>query len=53
MEEFWASFITGFCKVEFLCYNAEPNWLGWVAIVWGGLMAVALLLAAIGAMFTA
>jgi len=22
-------FITGFCKVEFLCYQGEPNWLGW------------------------
>ena len=28
----WDSFITSFCKVEFLCYAGEPNWLGWVPI---------------------
>jgi len=25
-------FITGFCKVEFLCYQGEPNWLGWLVL---------------------
>ena len=24
----WDKFIFGFCKVEFLCWNGEPNWLG-------------------------
>jgi len=24
----WNDFITGFCKVEFLCYAGDPNWLG-------------------------
>ena len=28
----WDWFITGFCKVEFLCYAEQPNWLGWIAI---------------------
>ena len=27
------SFINGFCKVEFLCYLGEPNWLGWLILV--------------------
>ena len=31
-----------FCKVEFLCYANEPNWLGWIVIV---IMAVSALLA--------
>ena len=22
-----------FCKVEFLCYANEPNWLGWIVII--------------------
>ena len=22
-----------FCKVEFLCYQGEPNWLGWIVII--------------------
>ncbi len=32
MIEYWNWFITEFCKVEFLCYQAEPNWMGWVVI---------------------
>ena len=30
--KYWHSFIVGFCKVEFLCYAKEPNWLG-VAVI--------------------
>jgi hypothetical protein len=29
----WEGFIRGFCKVEFLCYAGDPNWLGWVVLV--------------------
>ena len=36
MSELWDKFITGFCKVEFACWNGEPNWLGWVFI--GGVL---------------
>ena len=25
-------FYNFFCKVEFLCYQNEPNWLGWLVI---------------------
>jgi len=25
----WDKFISGFCKVEFLCYAGSPQWLGW------------------------
>ena len=33
MEEFLNSkFIAGFCKVEFLCYAGDPNWLGWIVL---------------------
>ena len=28
MGEEWNNFITGFCKVELLCWHGEPNWLG-------------------------
>jgi|GEM_PF-2538103 hypothetical protein len=28
----WEGFIRGFCKVEFLCYAGDPNWLGWVVL---------------------
>jgi len=34
----WNKFITGFCKVEFLCYDGAPNWLGW------GVLGIALLI---------
>jgi hypothetical protein len=32
------SFIDGFCKVEFLCYQGEPNWLGWVVLIPAGVV---------------
>ncbi len=31
----WDEFIFGFCKVQFLCYAGEPNWLGWLVLVAG------------------
>jgi len=40
MEAYWNNFIASFCKVEFLCYAYEPNWLGWVLIAWLGVMVV-------------
>ena len=27
--EIYNAFISSFCKVEFLCYEGSPNWLGW------------------------
>ncbi len=29
----WDDFIVEFCKVEFLCYEGAPNWLGFVVTV--------------------
>ena len=29
-----------FCKVEFLCYAGEPNWLGWIIILFFGVIIV-------------
>ena len=29
---FWDSFVSGFCKVSFVCWNDDPNWLGWILI---------------------
>jgi hypothetical protein len=43
-------FINGFCKVEFLCYAGDPNRLGWVVLVIGGLLLWSVGLA-IGLMF--
>jgi len=43
----WASFLMGFCKVEFVCYNWEPNWLGMVIIWTAGWCLVAVLFAII------
>ena len=36
MSEYWHSFKVGFCKVEFLCYAREPNWLGLAIILSAG-----------------
>jgi len=29
----WDSFISKFCEAEFLCYQGDPNWVGWVVLV--------------------
>ena len=31
-DSIWNSFIDGYCKVEFLCYQGAPNWLGWIVL---------------------
>ena len=28
-----SGFFYEFCKVEFLCYVGEPNWLGWLILI--------------------
>lgn len=33
MNEYWINFTSEFCKVDFLCHNGEPHWLGWFALV--------------------
>jgi hypothetical protein len=40
MIEYWNWFITEFCKMEFVCHQAEPNWLGWLVIAFGVFWAV-------------
>ena len=32
LTSFWNSFINSFCKVEFLCFNNEPNWMGYIVL---------------------
>lgn len=39
MKISWDEFIFSFCKVEFLCWGGEPNWLGWIVLGMGGLIA--------------
>ena len=31
-------FINSFCKVQFLCYQGEPNWLGIIVLLIPGIM---------------
>jgi hypothetical protein len=49
------SFLVEFCKVDAVCHYGEPNWLGWIVIVIGGVMAfflsMAIILGVIGAIF--
>ena len=33
------SFTNSFCKVEFLCYQNEPNWLGMIVLFFGFIIA--------------
>lgn len=37
LDRYWVKFINGYCKVDFLCYNGNPNWLGWIPIGFIGL----------------
>ena len=38
IEKYWDKFINGYCKVDFLCYNGEPNWLGWIPLIGIGIV---------------
>ena len=37
-----ADFYVEFCKVDFLCYQGDPNWLGETLLVGGALFVIAL-----------
>ena len=43
-------FMEGFCKVEFLCYAGELNWLGWM-VLGIGLVLILLALPLLGLVF--
>ena len=38
MAGWWDSFAQGFCKVQFLCFAGDPNWLGWIVLAFGALL---------------
>ncbi len=37
-----------FCRIDSLCSNREPNWLGWAVIVCGGLFLLYLVIKFLG-----
>jgi len=51
LDFFWNTIVPGFCKVEFLCYEAEPNWLGWLVLGVGGFFAAMFLFGIVVSMF--
>lgn len=38
MSSVWNKFIAGYCKVDFLCVNSDPNWLGWIPLIGIGIV---------------
>lgn len=44
IASWWNKFLSEFCKVECLCWNGDPNWLGWGVIGFGVFMAVMIIL---------
>jgi MFS family permease len=42
-EEVWNWFLDEFCKVDAVCYGGEPNWLGWVVIIFAASIIVSVL----------
>jgi hypothetical protein len=32
LSNIWNSFINSFCKVGLLCFDNEPNWLGYIVL---------------------
>ena len=32
LKKLTAKFVVGFCKVQFLCYEGTPNWLGYIVL---------------------
>ena len=51
MGELWDKFLFGFCKVGFLCWNGDPNWLGWILIGVAALFTIGLILAILSLVF--
>ncbi len=43
--EGWDKIVFEFCKVEFLCWNGDPNWLGWSVIAIGAFILLTMLVA--------
>ena len=37
-ESISGGFIESFCKVEAVCYQGDPNWLGWLLLIPLGLL---------------
>ena len=52
LAELWGNFIAGFCKVQFLCYGGEPNWLGWIVIAFAVFLTLVFSLALLAAVFS-
>lgn len=44
MSSFWKSFLNEFCKVEAVCFEGDPNWLGWILV---GLLGLFLIIASL------
>ena len=42
-------FFNSFCKVEFLCYQGDPNWLGWIFVIIFVAFALSMFFVSIGA----
>ena len=40
MTEFFDKFIISFCKVQFLCFDWWPNWLGWGVLGIGAIILI-------------
>ena len=38
MDGILKNFYFHFCKVEFLCWQGEPNWLGWIVVGIGAII---------------
>ncbi len=49
--EGWDKIVFEFCKVDFLCWHGEPNWLGWILIGIGALILFVILLNVVTGMF--
>jgi len=45
LSNIWNAFINSFCKVEFLCFNNEPNWLGYIALFFFFLILLGIIIA--------
>lgn len=48
MKGYWNDFIAGFCKVEIVCWEGGPNWLGWIILAIVALMILGLVLKIFG-----
>ena len=50
MAALWQKLTFEFCKVSVVCWNGEPNWLGWIILVFAALIVLGVIVGILSAL---